>query len=78
MENTKRNSIPKKDNIYNDYSKSINNNNLSKAINGLNGNNYNNDHNKYKLAEKISDDLNKINNSNIINKNKNNNKRKSK
>jgi hypothetical protein len=71
VENTKRNSIPKKDNIYNDFSKSINNNNLSKAINGSNENNYNN--NKNKLTEKISDYFNKINNSNIINKNYNNN-----
>ena len=77
VENTKRNSIPKKDNnIYNDYSKPKNNNNLSKAINGLNENNYNNNHNKSKLSEKISDDLNKNNNSNIINKNYNNNKEK--
>jgi len=76
MENTKRNSIPKKDNIYNEYPKSINNNNLSKAINGLSENNYNNNHNKNKLAEKISEDLNKINNSNITNKNYNNNKEK--
>ena len=76
LENTKRNSMPKKANIYGDFPKLANNNNLSKAINGLNENNYNNIHNKSKLSEKISDDLKKINNSNIINKNYNNNKEK--
>ena len=79
-ENIKRTSLNK--NEYN--SKDINNskpinNNISKAINGLNEHNYNNNNNnKNKSVEKLDDNSNKMNDNNITNKNYNNNNIKDK
>ena len=78
-ENLKRNSLNKKEYNHNNInnSKPINNN-LSKAINGLNEHNYNNNNNQNKSVEKLDDNSNKMNNSNITNKNYNNNNNKDK